>query len=87
MAQLLLRVTELVIAAVLLFLSIRDVIGKLRKPDSTADAWSTSIVRLSAGLMLIALASGGPHRLYPFAIIAVAIVLAIAAAVLRRRGR
>jgi len=69
MAQLLLRVAELVVAAILFFPSIRDVIGKLRKSDSAAEVWSSSIAKLGGGLVMIALASGAPHRDYPFAIV------------------
>ena len=72
MALLLLRVAELVLAAALFFQSLRGMIGMLR-PDSkigNGKAWPTPIARLGAGLLLIALASAGRHRAYPFAILA-----------------
>lgn len=71
MAQLLLRVAELTIAALLFFVSLRGM-GMLRRPESAIGkggdrGWSASFARLGAGVVLIALASDGPYRDYPFA--------------------
>jgi len=92
MVLLLLRVAELVLAAILLFQSLRGLIGMLPRSEGAmgiggGTAWSTPIARLGVGLVLIALASAAPHRDYPFAILAAALIAIVVAVVLHRRER